>query len=115
MSKGFTLIELLAVIVILAIIATITLFSTGIILKDTKESISETQKSRLVEAAKMYYLSHSSVEYVCVSTLVDEGLLDTDVVLDPKDKHELDGYVSITKSGNKIRYEYDESDTTLCE
>ena len=29
-------------------------------IKDTKESISETQKSRLVEAAKMYYLSQIS-------------------------------------------------------
>ncbi len=39
MKKGFTLIELLAVITILSIIATITLYATGTILKDAKESL----------------------------------------------------------------------------
>lgn len=108
MKKGFTLIELLAVITILSIIATITLYATGTILKDAKESLSETQKSKITEAAKLYYLENTTAESVCVSTLITEGFLDGNKVIDPKSKEELTGYVQITKSndGRKITYEY---------
>lgn len=115
MNKGFTLIELLAVIIILAIIATITLFTTGNVLKDTKESLSETQKQNIIEAAKHYYLLNSGVEYVCVQTLIDEDFIEAEKVYDPKNREEIKGYVTITDSGNKIKYEYSEEDLTLCE
>ena len=111
MNKGFTLIELLAVIVILSVIATITLFATGTILKDAKDSLSEAQKTKLIEAAKLYYLENSNITYVCIDTLIDSGYIDVDQVLDPKDREELNGYVSITVTGNKERYEYMEDNT----
>ena len=110
MKNGFTLIELLAVITILSIIATITLFATGTILKDAKESLSETQKAKLVEAAKMYYLENSTASYVCVDDLIDDGYLEGTTVLDPKDKTEIHGFILITKSTNKVTYEYNEDD-----
>ena len=115
MNKGFTLVELLAVIVILSIIATITLYSTGVVLKDSKESLSKAQKDRLIEVAKIYYLNNSTATYVCISTLIDEGLIDVDEVLDPKTKEPLEGYITITTTGNKVRYAYDESDLSLCD
>ena len=115
MNKGFTLVELLAVLIILSIIATITLFATGGILKDSKESLSANQKARLEQAAEEYYLYNSTATYVCVSTLIDEGYVESEVVYDPKDRTEMKGYVVITVTGNKVRFKYDDEDTSLCE
>lgn len=115
MNKGFTLIELLAVIIILSIIATITLFATGNILQETKESLSDTQKKTIIEAAKHYTLLNSSVEYVCVKTLIEEDFLEAEKVYDPKNREEIKGYVTITESGNKTIYEYSEENLSLCE
>ncbi len=115
MNKGFTLIELLAVIIVLSVIATITLFATGAILKDAKDSLSDAQKTRLIEAAKLYYLENSDIEYVCVQELIDSGYIDVDQVLDPKDRQELDGYISKTRTGNRDRYEYVVDTEGICE
>lgn len=116
MNKGFTLIELLAVIIILSIIATITLYATGTILKDAKSSLSDAQKEKIKEAAKLYYLENSSIESVCISELIEEGYLDGTKVLDPKDKSELTGYVLITKTneGRKVTYEYRDDNEVEC-
>lgn len=115
MNKGFTLIELLAVIIVLSVIATITLFATGAILKDAKDNLSDAQKTKLIEAAKLYYLENSDIEYVCVQELIDSGYIDVDQVLDPKDRQELDGYISITRTGNRDRYEYVVDTEGICE
>ena len=115
MNKGFTLIELLAVIIILSIIATITVFTTGNILQETKESLSETQKKNLIEAAKHYYLLNSNVDYVCVKTLIAEDFIEAEKVYDPKNREEIKGYITITESGNKTVYEYSEDDLSICE
>ena len=126
MNKGFTLIELLAVIIILSIIATITLYATGVIIRDTKQSLSDTQKAKLIEAAKLYQLEDSTATYVCIDTLIEKGYLDVEKVLDPKDKQELTGYITITKTETtdpedttkkyyKYSYAYDDTDTSLCE
>ncbi len=114
MNKGFTLIELLAVIIILSIIATITVFTVGNILKDSKDSLSSTQKEKLYEAARIYYLEHSDIEYVCVKTLIDEDYIEQEKVFDPKDRKEMNGYIVITTNGNKTKYTYDDTDTTKC-
>ena len=125
MNKGFTLIELLAVIIILSIIATITLLATGVIIKDTKERLSDKQKEKLIEAAKLYQLDNSNASYVCVKTLIQQGYLDVEKVLDPKDKTELNGYITITKTTTtdpdnqdkkyyKYSFSYSNSDSTLC-
>ena len=115
MNKGFTLIELLAVIIILAIIATITLFTTGNVLQDTKESLSETQKANIIEAAKHYCMLESCEEYVCVKTLIETDYIEAEKVYDPKNREEIKGYVTITENNNKTKYEYSEEDLTLCE
>lgn len=114
MNKGFTLIELLAVIIILSIIATITLFTVGNILKDSKDSLSKTQKEKLYEAAKIYYLEHANADYVCVKTLIDEDYIEQEKVFDPKDRKEMNGYIVITVDGNKTKYTYDNTDTSKC-
>ena len=52
MKRGFTLIELLAVIVILAVIASITLVSVKNLISYSRKSLSKTQIANIEEAAK---------------------------------------------------------------
>ena len=116
MNKGFTLIELLAVITILSIIATITVFVTGNVMKSSKESLSEQQKQNLINATKIYCTENSCNDgYVCVSTLLDEGILDAAKVIDPNTRKELDGYVIINEAGSRVSYTYEEDSSGLCE
>ena len=118
MKKGFTLIELLAVIIILSLLATVTLYATGNIIKDSKKNLSETQKNKLYEAAKMLYMEHSSSiseeSAICVSTLVKLGYIESERVIDPATNRPLDGYILISNTGNSIKYEYMADDVEYC-
>lgn len=115
MNKGFTLVELLAVITILSIIATITVFVTGNVLKSSKESLSEQQKQNLINATKIYCTENSCSDgYVCVSKLLESGIIDSEKVIDPNTRKELKGYVTITEVGSRISYAYEDS-SDLCE
>ena len=112
-KKGFTLVELLAVIVILGIIATITIFSVSDILTDSKNSLSQTQIKKVEESAKVYYLKEgmsNNDNCVSISELISKGYIESKEVKDPKTKEEINGYVKITYESNHYIYKYqDES------
>ena len=114
MRNGFTLIELLAVIIILSIIASITLYATGNIIKDSKQNLSEVQRSQLIEAARIFELSHQSSEYVCVQELIYRGYIEAEKVIDPKDRTEITGYIAINRSNKTTTFEYRNDDPSLC-
>ena len=114
-KNGFTLVELLAVLVILGIILTITYYSVNSILDNSEESLSNTQISALEESAKLFYIEEgmdletSTSTEVCVSVkyLLDNGYIEKTKVSDPSSPStELNGYVSIEKSGNRYIYKY---------
>ncbi len=114
-NNGFTLIELLAVIIILAIIITITVVSIGSILDNSKESLSKDQKKIIEDSAKIYYLQEgmdNNVNCVNLSELINGGYIESREVLDPKTKETLTGSVLITYDANQYTYEYQEQ---LCE
>ena len=54
MKKGFTLAELIGVIVVLALISLITIPAISKILKQNKETLCETQKENILQAARAY-------------------------------------------------------------
>ena len=115
MNKGFTLIELLAVIIILSILAIITTYSVNTIIKQSKDSLSETQQKNVEEAAKAYYLKEGmAIEDTCVSIseLLEKGYIEGEVVKDPETKEEMTGYVKITYASNQYSYNYQ---TDSCE
>ena len=114
---GFTLVELLAVIVILAVIATITVVITGKVVKNSKASLLDRQKQTIEEAARNYYLKEGMNEILnseesCVnlSTLLNKGYLETEKVINPLTKEDMNGSVFITYSSNNYNYKY--QDTT---
>jgi len=119
-KSGFTLVELLAVIIILAIISTIASLLVGKTITNSTEELTEIQIKNIEEAAKTYYLKEGIAEEdynrknygtcVNVSYLVENGYIDKKVI-NPKNKEEITGSVSITYNSNKYRYDYQE---TIC-
>ncbi len=115
-NKGFTLVELLAVIIILGLLLLITMISVNSILNSSKESLSETQKKRLEDAAEVYYLSEGmSRDSKCVSVeyLVWGGYVNSNEVLDPKTREPLEGSIAITYDANRYSYEYQDDECSM--
>ena len=107
-KKGFTLVELLAVIAILGIIVLITVISVNSTLKETKQSLSQTQIKNIEEAAKTYYINEqisNNNACISISTLIDSGYLNRNVI-DPKNKEQITGYVKVSYDSKKYTYKY---------
>ena len=118
-KKGFTLIELLAVITILSIILTITIYSVKNILGNSKESLSDSQKLLIIEAAKVWYLENmdetEDEQIVTIEDLVSGGYIESSEVKDPKTGEEMIGCVVITVNAttDTVTYEFETNSCTL--
>ena len=109
MNKGFTLIELLAVIFLLATLALIAAISVFGILSDSRESLYEEQVNTIEEAAKNYQLVTPGLDNTTISleTLSEEGYLDSDDLVDPRDKSQLCGGVNVTYNEGSSQYYFE--------
>lgn len=110
-NKGFTLIELLAVIIILSIILLIAFASVGSVIKNSKNSLHDSQINQIEKAAEYYNNKEGLKDYdICinVSDLIDEGYIKQDEVKDPKSGENIEGSVNIKYNGKKYSYEYQE-------
>ena len=117
-KRGFTLIELLAVLVVLALISGIAIFSVGGSINKSKNALSSVQIENIKQAAKTYYLKEgmSELEFdskkyktcVDVKYLVENGYVENEII-NPNDGEEMNGSVLITYESNKYKYEYQES------
>lgn len=125
MKKGFTLVELLGVIVILGLIAMIAIPTINSALNSSRQKAYEQQINTIEDTARTYMSKNSlklpsqlegSACYVSVATMQKAGLLDSDDIENPKYKKDstdeeenfenFNGYVIITFTGNKYKYEY---------
>ncbi len=113
--KGFTLVELLAVIVILGIISAIVAANITGVFGNSKTSLSDTQKSSILSAAKKYVIynqsglpldSNSSPKIITLSELASAGYIDSDTVIDPKTKKAIDGCVEVSYNDGTEQYNY---------
>ena len=125
MKKGFTLVELLGVIVILGLIAMIAIPTINSALNSSREKAYNEQVNTIVNTARTY-MSKNSLKLpdqtegnkcsIRISTLQQAGLLDSDDIKNPMYKEgstdekenfeNFNGYVIITFTGNKYKYEY---------
>lgn len=91
--KGFTLIELLAVIAVLSLVLSVTIYSVTTLIRNAKEKTYATTINEMEKAAGNYSLekndelffvenSDHSAEYQCITVknLIDSGFLDNTVV-----------------------------------
>lgn len=122
-NKGFTLIELLSVIVIIAIITSITFRVVTNEINKSKNNLYETQISNIIDASKKYMLENPNIDKyhintICksISVLQDNGYLDKGKIVNPKTDEDMvaKGYkfkVKFDSSTNQ--YVYDVTDTCI--
>ena len=119
-EKGFTLIELLAVLIVLGIVMTMVIVSVNSVITSSEHSLSGIQKSKVEEAAKVYYLKEGDMTKtsacVNVSTLLRKGYIEGSNVTDPETGLTMTGSVRIAYSNNQYNYTYQESScgTAVC-
>ena len=121
--KGFTLIEVLAVIVILGLLIVIIVPVVNSLLKDSEDVLYEEQIDSIINASKKYMVEHydllpqgNSYYSISVDDLVSNGVIDNEIVMNPKTKEELDGCVVVNynENFNQYEYRYVESSDSLC-
>ncbi len=115
MNKGFTLIELLAVIIVIAVILSISTIVMKNVLKDSKTELTEIQKKNIEDAAEQYYIRegmNKNVTCVNVSELIEKEYFTKDEIKNPKDSENMTGSVKIIETANQYSYEYQD---ILCE
>ncbi|MDD2435844.1 MAG: prepilin-type N-terminal cleavage/methylation domain-containing protein, partial [Bacilli bacterium] len=121
---GFTLIELLGVIILLGVIGLIAIPSITNLIKDSKQKLYNAQVTMIKKVAKDWsienldQLSESNTVYLSLSTLINEGYIEQNDIIDPRNnKNIMDGCILITYNPTyeKYEYEYNESSCSLIE
>ena len=112
-KNGFTLVEILAVIFILSLLAVIITPVVTDLVKDSEQSLYDKQVDNIVKAVQKYGVEHSEVlpdeqesTILSLHTLLGAGILDKDVIMNPKTKENMGGCVIISYSGTYSQYEY---------
>ena len=120
--KGFTLIELLAVIVILGLfLLIIAPVITGILTKSEDDAYNK-QVDNLIKAANTWGLKNieelptSGKKIIQLDTLVNDGIVEDDEIINPRTKEKMEGCISVSYSSDYNQYEYKYlSDNNLCQ
>lgn len=110
-KKGFTLVELLAVIVLLGLIALIAAPAITGIIKQSKDSLSDSQKTSIELSAKNWATdnmtklpSDGNCIWVELETLQAGGYADLELK-DPKTGNPMQACVTITREQKRLIYE----------
>ena len=116
MKKGFTLVELIAVITVLGVIGLIAVPTVNNVINSSKEKAKEVQIKQIIEIARGWAannakeLSEEEDYYLDVETLLEEGYIDTEEIIDPTTKTNLDGCILISYSDKYNNYQFKYTD-----
>ena len=110
MNKGFTLIELLTVVLVIAILGLVTLPLIGGIINKAKEASYNEQIKFIEEQANKWSIRNANLigneYYVSLDTLMNDGFIDNDKLIDPRDDTTLKGCVKISYNATYSKYDY---------
>jgi len=113
-EEGFTLVELLAVIVILGIIVAIAIPAIGGVIDRAGSGANDAENALVEDAARLYYTTNrEEVTFSGDTATVSVDDLRSDGYLDDRGAEDLNGSVTITRTGTypKFNYEYKYSGT----
>lgn len=85
-NKGFTLIEILGVVTLLALLSTIIILSVNKPLKDSKETLYQTQIEEIKAAASMWrtdnieLIPETGYYTITLNTLQNNGYINSDII-----------------------------------
>jgi prepilin-type N-terminal cleavage/methylation domain-containing protein len=124
-KQAFTLIELMAVVIILGIITTITVTSINYSIKESKNRLYIQQVSRLEAGVRKWAVENTDkiptdetgITFFSINRLKDEGIVDTEIVTDPRTNTELNGCMTIKYDlvNQQYDYKYEEETCSLVE
>ncbi len=115
-KNGFTLLEILGVIVLLGIVAVLVVTLSNRTLKESKQSLYDSQKETIITSAKNWTIanngqlpmSESDGEYkLTFKKLAEDGYIDNDELIDPRNNKLICGYIQITYNDSKKQYKYE--------
>ena len=115
-KNGFTLLEILGVIVLLGIVAVLVVTLSNRTIKESKQSLYDSQKETILTAAKKWTIanngqlpmSESDGEYkLTFKTLAEDGYIDNDELIDPRNNKTICGYIQIIYNDSKKQYKYE--------
>lgn len=107
MKKGFTLVELLGVIIIIALLSTAVYQVFVKEINTTKQKSYENQIDKIISISKDYHLKNISNDGVLITTLLNEGLIKNDTIIDPRNNKQIDGCIRFeTNEYEQISYNY---------
>lgn len=119
-KRGFTLVEVLAVIVILGFLIVLIVPTVNNLIKDSEDSLESRQISSIIAATKQYVTMNSDLlpaqgSTTCISlmSLVENGIIDNNIIINPKTKEPMNGCVIISYSDEFNQYEYSYSDSNI--
>lgn len=113
-KKAFTLVELLAVIVVLGLIIAIITPTVNKSLKTSEEALEQEQIDKLIYATKKYVIDNTDLlpseegeyQYIRLSKLIEDGVIDNEIIINPKTREEMRGCIIINYNSNYNQYEY---------
>lgn len=110
-KKGFTLIELLGVLIILGLLILLIVPTVKNLLNDSTESLVLQQEKTIIDAARKYMIENNGLlpeDQVCISvaTLISEGVIENDSIINPKTKEEMEGCVLVKYNSSYNQYDY---------
>lgn len=121
-NKGFTLVELLAVIVLLGLIALIAVPAITGIIKQGKDSLSDSQKKSIELSAKNWASDKENIGklpesdeciYFHLSVLQNSGYTDLEIK-DPKTNKPMNLYIKISREGKQLIFEVNPPSLGMC-
>jgi len=115
-KNGFTLLEVLGVIALLGLIALLVVTLSTRMLNQSKQSLYDSQKETIIAAAKKWTIPNSN-ELPMTSTeeaynlsfnkLAEDGYIDSDELIDPRNNKKICGYIKITYNDSNRQYKYE--------
>lgn len=114
-NKGFTLVEVLAVIVILGLLVAIINPTVKKLISDSESELEKEQVNTIINATKKYIVDNTDLlpeenatqpTMIDTDTLIEEGVIANETIINPKTKEELWGCVLISYNKEYNQYEY---------